>query len=103
MLRCTRHSSHMLYHHKFTMTVQPTYNRFSTLDPPGMREGLGETVHPPRQCPQAARSNGETSGSRGNRGPSPGYPQRDPPRGGSTVALAATAAREEGRNLNTRA
>ncbi|KAF7351516.1 Reverse transcriptase domain-containing protein [Mycena sanguinolenta] len=74
------------------------------MDPPGTREGVRDTVRPPRQCPQATRNNSETSGSRGDRGPSPGYPQRGPPCSGSTVALAAVeTGKEQQHRHNTRA
>ncbi|KAJ7292705.1 hypothetical protein C8J57DRAFT_1457113 [Mycena rebaudengoi] len=76
---------------------------YGATDPPGSREGLGEQAHPPRQCPQATRYNYESSGSRGDRGPSPGYSQRDPPRGSSTVALAAAETGEERQHHRARA
>ncbi|KAJ6505421.1 Endonuclease/exonuclease/phosphatase [Mycena sanguinolenta] len=76
------------------MTTQYTELEFRTTDPPGSWEGSEDSVHPPRQCPQATRQNSEISGSRGDQGPSPGYPQRGPPCGSSTVALAAAATDE---------
>jgi hypothetical protein len=77
------------------MNTQQYNSEVSATDPPGTREGLEDTVHPPRQCLQAAKLNSETSRSRGDRGPSPGYSQRDPPCGSSTqVALAAAATGE---------
>jgi hypothetical protein len=85
------------------MNTQLNETSFSATDPPGTREGLEEQAHPPRQCLQATRQNYESSGSRGDRGPSPGYSQRDPPRGSSTVALAAAVTGDEQQNLNTRA
>src|ERR1700761_2323656 len=81
----------------FNMTVQPLSTRFRATDPPGTREGSGETAHPPRQCPQATRTNSEISGSRGDRGPSPDYNQRDPPCASSIVALAGSVTGEERR------
>jgi hypothetical protein len=83
------------------MQVQPQEARISAMDPPGTREGLGEQVHPPRQCPPATRHNNEFSGSRGNWGPSPGYSQRDPPCSSSNVALAVAVTGEEQQHHNT--
>ncbi|KAJ7850761.1 hypothetical protein B0H13DRAFT_2360541 [Mycena leptocephala] len=57
----------------------PNRGQGPTHDPLAMPEGFGDPVHPPRQCLLATSQNSEISMSRGDRGPSPGYVQRDPP------------------------
>ncbi|KAJ7181851.1 hypothetical protein C8R46DRAFT_1027645 [Mycena filopes] len=80
MMRLTKNCEHRRRSSNATthMNTQPNYNPFCTKDPPGSREGSGDLVPPSRACLPAASSDGETSRSRGDRGPSPDYQMQDP-------------------------
>ncbi|KAJ7848369.1 hypothetical protein B0H14DRAFT_2583062 [Mycena olivaceomarginata] len=76
------------------MPIQPNEPDFSTLGPPGAREGFGDVVLPSRMCLPAASSECEISRSQGTQRPIPGYCLQGPGCNGS-VALAVTVQSEE--------
>jgi len=61
-----------------THHTQETF--YSTTDPPGAREGLGDPVHPPHSCLQAVGGSNEQKIGRcqGTQGPIPGHPTSGP-------------------------
>lgn len=78
------------------MLTHPKETDYSTLGPPGTREGFGDVVHPSRMCLPAASSEYEISRSQGTQGSIPGYQMQGPFCNGS-VALTVTGQSEEQR------